>query len=130
MGRYRVNKDGKPHYVEHQTQPDRQARGEQPAGEWCGPIVGKGGHSREGEIPGRVLCIACGDFCRDISAAMAEHVLRLDRAYEREHVAGDERARNLDKLRRAGVDVAKLPPVQPRAKGRKAKQLHLIGGGR
>lgn len=115
--RYRIDREGRPH-VQHIDD----------AGVWCGPVVGKGGHSREGEIPGRVLCVACGDFCEGISAEMAEAALRFDRAWEREMAADEERAKGLHKLAAAGVDVATLPAPKPRQKARRAQQVRLPFG--
>lgn len=97
------------------------------AGKSCGPLLPERSMPRAGEYgPGvEVCCIACGD-----AVAVPPHIARKvradERAWEAEQAAAEERAKDLARLRAAGVDVSKLPPPRKPAKARRVMQLDLL----
>ncbi len=116
--RYRVT-EGERAYVEHRDD----------SGAWCGPLIPSAEHSRAGELPEDVICIACGDFCEGVDADTVRTVKRLVAAMDREDAAADERAKDIERLRAAGVDVSKLPPPKPKPRRRRTVQHKLPGVG-
>jgi hypothetical protein len=114
--RYRVvtGRPGVLDHVEHLT----------PRGEPCGPIGPERTMNRAGEYaPGIVVCCAaCGDGVPDVPPSVVAIVEAAERRWETEQTKGEERARALDRLIAAGVDVTQLPPPKAKRRGRRRQQ--------
>jgi hypothetical protein len=106
-------------YVEHSTE----------AGDWCGPLISSEEHPRAGEIPGPVICIACGEFCEDAGASTVKTVRRLERKYARDCEAQEQARAALERAKAWGIapeQAAKMLRKPAKARESRAEQCSLF----
>ncbi len=98
-------------------------------GEWCGPLIPSAEHSRAGELPEEVICIACGYFCEGVDAKTIALVKRLVARMDRAEEAEEKRGAQLAKLAAAGVDISTLQAeTTGRRRPPRPRQLALFEG--
>jgi hypothetical protein len=110
-------------YVEHSTE----------AGAWCGPLISSNEHPRAGELPGPVICIACGEFCEDADASTVKTVRRLEAKYKRDCEAQEQARAALNRAKAWGItpeQAAKMLRRPAKAGKPKAAQCSLFDTGK